>query len=335
MPKYVVHIGPPKTGSTYLQSTLFHARKVLLADGINYPDVWWKETSEFNHDGLFLLLRENRFSEVKETLQRINSANHRIVVLSSENFEDLKPHQLEGLRDAIGANPVEIVFYCRSWCERIPSAWKQDVKMGSFSTLPEFYATSVRHPLFSGFINSSLIWTIISNIFGRKSLKLVSYNSLRDQRVDLFRHFTETFLGWTGTADIDRRFILDNASPNAVDMEILRALNSIDHRIVGKRRPHMYVKFTQLRSEIDTRAIEEWMAQDVGILDLSDGAEPFRMSWKEMNSFGDCQVPKTWFRRPLFQLKFAEVSYIRGNYLLLEGAGPELRALYKHLDAAP
>jgi hypothetical protein len=37
MPKYIIHIGPYKTGSTYLQRTFVATRETLLASGIHYP----------------------------------------------------------------------------------------------------------------------------------------------------------------------------------------------------------------------------------------------------------------------------------------------------------
>src|ERR1017187_10178213 len=128
MPKYVIHIGPPKTGSKYLQSMLFHSRDAMLAQGINYADNWWTHHPELTHDRLHIQLREKRYAEVRDTFRQINSQNHRIVVLSCEAFEDLAPDELEVLHDAIGKNPVDVVYYCRRWCERIPSAWKQAIK---------------------------------------------------------------------------------------------------------------------------------------------------------------------------------------------------------------
>src|SRR6185312_4862270 len=37
-PRYVIHIGPHKTGTTYLQHAFAKTQKELLAEGIYYPD---------------------------------------------------------------------------------------------------------------------------------------------------------------------------------------------------------------------------------------------------------------------------------------------------------
>jgi hypothetical protein len=334
MPKYVVHIGPPKTASSYLQSMLYYSREALLADGINYPDNWWTILGERTHDPVVRLLREGRHLELKETFRQINSTGCRIVVLSCEDFVDLTPQQLEELRDALGNCPVDLVYYCRRWCERLPSAWKQVIKTGLYPTFPEFYLASTRHANYSGFINSSLIWANVVRVFGRSSLKLVSYNNLRDKGVDLFSHFAEHFLEWTGKPNVPKELIVENVSPSSIDTEIVRALNWLDHQAVGRRRPNMHIKFTLMRPAIDTRVLEEAMAEEVAMIDLSDGAETFRLSWQEMQKYSDCLVPKTFGRRRIFELRTASTPYVRSNYLFKERASRELRSLYKRLDEA-
>jgi hypothetical protein len=332
MPRFVIHIGPPKTASKYLQSLLYYSRPTLLANGINYPNNWWSKPEQINHDPLFLLLREKRYAEVKESIGQVISTGCRIVVLSSEALEDLTPEQLEALKDAIGKNPIYIVYYCRRWSERLPSAWKQTIKTGRYPTFPEYYLQTIRHAMLSGAINYSLVWANIVRTFGRRSLKLVSYNNLRDKKIDIFRHFAENFLDWNGNVAVHEDLIHTNISPDHFDTEIVRALNWIDFQTVGRRRPNMHVKFRATRSSIDTRALEEVMADDVANLELSDGAEYFRLSWKEMQEYTDCLVPETMSRGRLFERATVSMPYVRCNYLLKERAARELRALYKRLE---
>ena len=332
MPKYVIHVGPPKTASSYLQSMLYLSREALRADGIIYPDDWWTIAGESTHWPVIQLLRQGRHAELKETFARINSTGCRIVVLSCEDFDELS---LEGLRNVIGNNSVDVVYYCRRWCERIPSAWKQAVRTGLYPTFPEHYLTLTRHPRLSSAVNSSLLWAHIVRIFGRSSLKLVSYNNLRDQRIDLFSHFTEQFLGWRGRPDIGKEPLVVNPSATTIDTEIVRALNWLDFQSVGRRRANMNIQFTLMRPALDTRVIEEAMVEDMAHFELSDSAEAFQLSWKEMQSYSDCLVPRTYFRARLFELGTASMPYVRSNFLLKDRAARELRSLYKRLDAAP
>jgi hypothetical protein len=332
MPKYVIHVGPPKTASSYLQSMLYLSRAALRTDGIIYPDDWWTIDGECTHWPVIHLLRQGRHAEVMESFARINATDCRIVVLSCEDFDE---PTLEVLRSAIGNNSVDVVYYCRRWCERIPSAWKQAVRTGLYPTFPEHYLALTRHPRFSSAINSSLLWADIVRIFGRNSLKLVSYNNLRDKGIDLFSHFAERFLGWSGRPDVGKELLLVNPSPTTIDTEIVRALNWLDFQTVGRRRANMNIKFTLMRPALDTRVIEEAMADDMANFELSDGAEAFRQSWKEMQAYSDCLIPRAHFRARLFELGTASIPYVRSNYLLKDRATRELRSLYKRLDKAP
>ena len=152
-----------------------------------------------------------------------------------------------------------------------------------FETFPEFYVDFIRNAFLSGSVNSSLVWSAIVRIFGRTSLKIVSYSNLRDQKIDMFRHFATTFLQGSGEFTDNRNLVMDQASPSIVDLEILRALNWIDPQNVGRHRWNIRIKFGAMRSEKDTRMLDKLMANDVGIVELSDGAEAFRLSWQEMN----------------------------------------------------
>ena len=40
MPRYILHVGPQKTGTTYLQSAFAEFRSQLKARGIEYPRLW-------------------------------------------------------------------------------------------------------------------------------------------------------------------------------------------------------------------------------------------------------------------------------------------------------
>ena len=52
MPKYVIHIGPRRTGSKYIQSQLFHSRQYLKEHGVLYPNIWWKRPDKIAHDSV-------------------------------------------------------------------------------------------------------------------------------------------------------------------------------------------------------------------------------------------------------------------------------------------
>jgi hypothetical protein len=326
-----VHIGPTKTGSKFLQSILFHSRKSLLVQGICYPDNWWTAPDQIMHERLLHLLRGRCEANVKDSFKQLNAAGHRVVVLSCEGFDALEPDRLQLLRDAIGKNPIEIVYYCRRWSDRIPSDWKQEIKMGACPTLPQFYASYLRNPIDTDAVNYSRVWEKFSRIFGRKSLRLVSYSNLRDRGVDLYSHFVTTFLGLNGCdPSIEKDLIQSNISPDLCDTEILRALNWLDFRAVGRVRLNMRVKFLLLRQTWDTRALAEMMADEIRMLEIRDDSETFRRSWEGMCKYADRLVGKE-FGSVFFDRRSTNVPYVSANYLLKDRAVRELYALYEKI----
>jgi hypothetical protein len=100
MPKYVIHIGPPKTGSKYLQSHLFHLRDLLLRDGICYPDNWWTKPDQIMHSPLLAKLQSGDTADLSKTFAELNATGHKVIVLSCEGFDDLSAQHLEPLGEA-------------------------------------------------------------------------------------------------------------------------------------------------------------------------------------------------------------------------------------------
>ena len=131
MPKYILHVGPPKTGSTSLQSQLFHSRKYLIKRGVLYPEFWLNYVT---HHPLTNILRDDKDlrdgNDLREGFNRLNSGEYQTVVFSSETFDELKLPALERLKQYIGDQPVEIIFYVRRWSDRIPSVWHETVTTG-------------------------------------------------------------------------------------------------------------------------------------------------------------------------------------------------------------
>jgi hypothetical protein len=267
MPKYVIHIGPPKTGSKYLQSILFHSRADLADQGIYYASDWWTTKNQIQHDPLMNLLRAGNESVVKESFRRINASGYRVVALSCEGFDDLRPPQIKLLHDAIGDNPVGIVYYCRRWSERIPSDWQQHIKMGQFPTLPEFYTKYLRAPSDRLDINYARVLDKFGSVFGRGSLCLVSYNNLKERKIDLFRHCARTFLDYSREVSVADESIQTNTSPDMYDTETIRVMNCLDFHSTGRYRLNMRVRFEQLRKRFDTSKLKEKMAQAIAMLE--------------------------------------------------------------------
>ena len=333
MPKYIVHIGPPKTGSKYIQSQLYHSRLTLAKYGICYPDIWWTRPDQVLHDVLLELLEGNA-ADLRSDFAQLNAAGHRTVVLSCEGFDNLSREKIELLRDLIGDNPVEIIYYVRRWTERIPSDWRQRAMMGHFRTFPEYYVFALNDPEGTGEINYSLVWERYAQIFGRKKLRLVSHSNLRDRKVDIFDHFCKVVLEMPETPRVDRGLVQQNISPGNHTTELLRALNFVHYLRTGDVSKFMRIKLLALESQLDLRPLKEIMNQDLTEIHIRDNAQPLKSSWDMMNGYLDCLISPE-YGTAHFERQRIEMPYIGPNYLMRPGVLNQLHALYQTLHDAP
>ena len=331
MPNYVIHIGPPKAGSKYLQTSLSGLHKVLAAVGILYPTTLLTGDRRVNHAVLNTALRAGPADATEAAFDEINHTGHHTVVLSWEGAFSLPAESLAYLRRLIGAgNDVAIVYYCRRFAERIPSLWKQDIKRGRATTLAESVAREMRSPMRTQDINAALVWDRWAGVFGRDSLHLVSANNLRDHKIDLFEHFAATFLDWHGTERARR--VVEHESPDAHDTEILRALNAIHLDGGGAETDQTQSRYFAARAGLDLAPILSAMAAHVATFMLDDRAEPFLPVYDAMMAFQDRLVSPE-YGRDLYTRAVAEVRYVRPDYLLRPGVAPALHALYRTLSA--
>src|SRR5690348_552972 len=120
MTHFVLHIGPHKTGSTYLQNHLTHNRAVLAGRGIYYPREWTTSEIAWCHAELVRLLKERSYDRVTKTFAELKSAGWPVVVLSIEDFVSLGEDRLRFLRECTG-DDVQVVFFARRWSELLRS----------------------------------------------------------------------------------------------------------------------------------------------------------------------------------------------------------------------
>jgi len=336
MPRYVIHIGPPKAGSKYLQTSLAGLHKVLAEVGILYPTTLLSEEPRISHAVLNGALRAGPSAALDHAFAELNDTGHDVVVLSWEGAFSLPEEALAYFRRLIGPrNEVTLVYYCRRFAERIPSLWKQEVKKGRAITLPEVVAREMRSPLRTQDHNASLVWARWAGVFGRDSINLVSFNNLRDAKVDLFTHFAARFLDWHGAERAKR--VVVHASPNAADTEMLRALNAIHLAETGTEAGLANARYPELKAALYHGPVLDAMAAATASLMLDDRAEAFLPVYEAMLAFRDRLVDAE-YGAELFTRGVSEVRYVRQDYLLRPGVVAGLHAVYRSLvgsDAAP
>jgi hypothetical protein len=229
MPHYLIHVGPHKTGTTYLQLRFDAARDRLRRNGVAYPLEWSSAEGEPSHRKLVVGLREARVGELRSQFEAIERNAPDFVLISAEGINHLDRLALELLKTLVGGHPVSIIFYCRRWSELLPSLWQEEVKHGYDKTFPELFSSNLADPFDSDIMNFARRLEIYSAVFGRENIRLVSYSNLCDAGADLAEHFFDTFLPQHRSL-IDDLPDLSVARPNRslapLEVEVVRALNS-------------------------------------------------------------------------------------------------------------
>lgn len=134
-----VHIGAPKTGSTFLQRVFSENRGELLRHGLLYPDVSLRGFG--HHDFAFLLSggypewatgQDRPLDVLGADLAAAAAAHRGSVLLSSENFYLFpEPERLKRLLETTGVllgRPPRIIVYLRRQDEAQESWYNQCVK---------------------------------------------------------------------------------------------------------------------------------------------------------------------------------------------------------------
>jgi hypothetical protein len=329
MPKYVIHIGPPKTGTKYLQSSLYRLRQNLLDDGIYYPEVWWTNSSQFSHEELLAELNKGPAGNLDAAFSAFNASNHETILFSCEGFVDLRADQVQYLKQLINGAPVEIVYYVRRWTDWLPSSWQEMVRQGSAETFPHMMAHLLRGPMHEQAINATLILDRFADAFGKNSITLGSYSNVIDKNGDIVDDFLRNVL---------RRKFKRAAAPDSVNpsmspltTELVRALNVL-HADSPQPRPRFeqalatLVEHGECRADLDL--IYGRMKQNMSSINFSDDCAALSPVYQLISEkYGD-HLSSPEYGHRLFACKARKVAYVNADYLLSEGVVAAIRRVY-------
>jgi len=333
-PRYVLHVGMPKTGTKYLQSTFSRLRAQLRSAGVYYPTEWWEDDATFAHHDLARDLHHAGDSRIAEIFAQLNACGSETVLLSSEGFDPVPDRGLEYLRDLIKGSPVEIVFYARRWSDWIPSQWQQAVKQGSRQTFPEWYAALIsdgnRHPG----INQRIFLDKFARIFGRENLRLMSYSNLMDHKVDIVQHFCENILHVTGALARQGGGKIVHESMGITLTELMRNLNS--REVIRGKAPgyHVFQAFAQIRADPrlagEVERVLAAMEKHLTELIVDDNAWFFQSIYSWLDDYRDCLVTPEYGAN-VFERRSRNCRYVRSDYLMEEGLAEAVGRLHQAL----
>jgi hypothetical protein len=158
-PVTYVHIGSPKSGTTYLQRALWNNREALRDRGVLYPGEVFR-----SHTHAVLDLQRRRFfghqdpaipGAWQRTVEEIRAWNG-TAIISQELLSPAGPDAIERALASLAFSEVHLIFTARDLARQVPAAWQEDVKNRYDLGFEEFVASlrapeEEMHPQAAGF----------------------------------------------------------------------------------------------------------------------------------------------------------------------------------------
>lgn len=133
-----LHVGAPKTGTTYLQTVLWNNRERLAGDGFLYP---LRRPKEHRHASLDL--QQRRWGGKREPAaegawerlaSRVREWPGQTAVISNELLGGATPEQAQRAVRSLQPAEVHVVFTARDLARQLASDWQEQIK--HMHTLP-------------------------------------------------------------------------------------------------------------------------------------------------------------------------------------------------------
>ena len=136
--RLIVHIGPRKTGTTYLQRVLQQLSPSLKAQGVLYPTDY-RGQEDYNHVGAVSDLTHNEESKESNRwtgkdgsgwtgLADAVASWDGTAIISAEMIGGLRPPAARRMLGGLRASSIDIVITMRDLGRILPSSWQQHVR---------------------------------------------------------------------------------------------------------------------------------------------------------------------------------------------------------------
>jgi hypothetical protein len=238
----VLHVGAPKTGSTFIQQTLWHNRERLGTVGVCYP---LEEPRE--HFAATMDLRETVWGGERNpawegawerVATRVREWPGHTAVFSNELLGAATGDQIARAVESLSPAEVRIVFTARDLARQLPSDWQEQVKHTHAVSFDDFVDDLVAHglaatppfgPMFWGLHDPVHVLRPWAEVVGADHVHVITVPQQGAPRDTLWRRFA-------GVLALDPQLCdLDNAKGNrslgAVEAELLRTINERADRI--------------------------------------------------------------------------------------------------------
>lgn len=198
----IIHIGPRKTATTYLQSNFYRNRKELLEKGWLYPVV--SQSAQNAHHGVVsskddvLAEKGALFKRLKRAAVQASRANANMLI-SSEGFRKWKAKDFAKLGKVLDQDDVLVVYTLRDPLALLVSVWGETVKNGRGMGFSGYAERHLADPLKSDVLNALLeLQPILDH--PRLRLAVLNFEEVRRNNEDIYTAFGKHILGLDGLA---------------------------------------------------------------------------------------------------------------------------------------
>ncbi len=229
MPTLFLHVGPHKTGSTYLQYVFSRQSTALKKQGVEYPAAA-REHIYGHHNLAFLLMEHPLFHTNKNKLKRkLELLQHRgNLLLSSENFSRIPMEALPELKQLFPNHAFHVIYVARNGSRFLFSLWQQMIRTGMTLPLDKFdLNAALKFFKYNPLAHEENIRKFQISL--KAEVSALDYNSLAAQKTDLTQPISK-IIG----AQIQPLFEKINESLTIEQIELIRAANQ--HRHIRQRR---------------------------------------------------------------------------------------------------
>ncbi|MGW5416028.1 hypothetical protein [Actinomadura geliboluensis] len=159
-PAVYLHVGAAKSGTTFLQSVLWHNRHRLREHGVLYPGADFAAHVRAAFD-----LRRTFFNEASDPETRgawralVDEARDwpGTVIISQELLAPARPEHVRQALADLGFADVHVMFTARDLGRQIPAHWQEDVKNRFTTSFGEFVA-ALRRKDWRSYESARLFW---------------------------------------------------------------------------------------------------------------------------------------------------------------------------------
>jgi len=194
-----LHVGTPKSGTTYLQDTLWQNRASLAERGLLFPG-----RRPFDHNRASGDVRRGRHlggtdkPAAWNRLRRAVARHEGTAVLSNEWYVAASAPQARAAVEQLGGDIVDVVITTRTLVRLVPAAWQESLKVGRGTSLGDFVdlldAPSTKWRW--GVLDPALVAHQWAEVVGPERVHVVTMPEQTDDRDLLWTRFATT-LGLT------------------------------------------------------------------------------------------------------------------------------------------